>query len=160
MRTSTGLPRRPKIRHPLHDYKSACSYFITICTYERRCTLSKIINDVVELSWLGQIVDEEWRNTPLMRPGVMIDSYVIMPNHMHFLVHSPDNNFLGSLIGGFKSRVTSRAKLASGDSKLVVWQDRFYDRIMVENRGELDRYRNYIADNPLNWPSDRYFCDQ
>ena len=36
------LPKRKQIRLPDYDYSSTGAYFVTICTYERRCILSSV----------------------------------------------------------------------------------------------------------------------
>ena len=36
------LPRRKHIRLPDYDYSTPGAYFVTICTENRRCTLSEI----------------------------------------------------------------------------------------------------------------------
>jgi hypothetical protein len=40
------LPQRKNIRLKDYDYSMAGYYFITICTYERKQTLCKIIKDI------------------------------------------------------------------------------------------------------------------
>ncbi len=41
---------------------------------------------VMELSPLGRIVDECWREIPAHFPAIAIPSHVVMPNHMHGIV--------------------------------------------------------------------------
>ena len=36
------LPKRKTIRLPDYDYSSPGAYFVTICTHDRRCILSRI----------------------------------------------------------------------------------------------------------------------
>ena len=36
------LPKRKQIRLPDYDYSAPCAYFVTVCTYEKRCILSTI----------------------------------------------------------------------------------------------------------------------
>ena len=36
------LPKRKQIRLPDYDYSAPGAYFVTVCTYEKRCILSSI----------------------------------------------------------------------------------------------------------------------
>lgn len=60
-------------------------------------------------------------------------------------------NSLGSILGQFKSKCTSR--IHDEGFADFQWQERFHDRI-IRDEGELDRIRQYIIDNPLNWETD------
>ncbi len=79
---------------------------MTVCVDDRRCLLGRVVAGetiarggilstrevdagraaAVELSPLGRIVDECWREIPAHFPGVAIPSYVVMPNHIHGIV--------------------------------------------------------------------------
>lgn len=37
-----------------------------------------------------------------------------------------------------------------------IWQNNYYERV-IRNEPELNRIRNYILQNPLNWGKDKYF---
>jgi putative transposase len=69
---------RRSIRLPDWDYSQAGAYFVTIVTDERR-------------SWFDQaalkdIVETEWANLLARFPQVGLDGFVVMPNHVHFVV--------------------------------------------------------------------------
>jgi putative transposase len=68
------------------NYASAGYYFVTICTHERACYLGEICNGAMVLSQQGIIVAEEWMRTEVMRENVVLDEWVIMPNHLHGIV--------------------------------------------------------------------------
>jgi putative transposase len=79
-------PNRRSIRLKYYDYSQPGEYFITICTYEHNCMLGEIINGKMRLNEIGKIVEEEWMRTEIIRPDVQLDSYVIMPNHVHGII--------------------------------------------------------------------------
>jgi putative transposase len=83
MRYNSGLHHRSSIRLPGYNYAQAGEYFVTVTTHDRECVLGAIENEEVELSDIGKIVKEEWLRTPIVRPNVELDEFVIMPNHIH-----------------------------------------------------------------------------
>jgi hypothetical protein len=72
MRTSGGRPFRFTTRLQDFTYRGA-SYFISICSAERRF-FGTVDEYTVRLSPLGRIVEREWLRTPLIRPGVILES--------------------------------------------------------------------------------------
>lgn len=73
-------------RLPGWDYSSHGCYFVTVCTKERNCILSKIVNGDIVLTPVGCIVGQEFRITEKIRPNVSIDEYAVMPNHIHAII--------------------------------------------------------------------------
>ncbi|MBI2297941.1 MAG: transposase [Armatimonadetes bacterium] len=80
------LPARRSIRLPEYDYAGQGGYFVTIVTAGRACWFGQIDETGVALSALGRIAEEEWRRTAEMRPGVDLDAFVVMPNHLHAIL--------------------------------------------------------------------------
>lgn len=85
------METRRSARLPKYDYGKQGVYFVTFCTYQRQCTLSTVGRDdlgapSLRLSVIGKIVEHYIRTIPGAYPYVSIDSYVIMPNHVHMLI--------------------------------------------------------------------------
>lgn len=76
-------PRRHSIRLKDYDYSQDGAYAITLCTHNRRMIFGQIIGEEMELNTLGCIVADEWRKTERIRDYVIIDHYMVMPNHFH-----------------------------------------------------------------------------
>ena len=74
-----------------YDYSREGGYFITICTQNRKCTLSRIVNESesetasIEYTQLGVIAEQELHQI-VLRYGIALDCYVVMPNHIHMIV--------------------------------------------------------------------------
>ena len=154
-----------------YDYSSPGEYFITVRTRAKSCSLGEVVDGAVRLSPAGQIIAEEWGNTPKIRQNVRLDAWVIMPNHLHGIMviekslvethrdaslrmqntFGPQRNNLGSIVRGFKSASTKRIHL-SGFLEFG-WQPGFYDHIIRDGK-DLDRIREYIRMNPTNWARD------
>ena len=68
---------------PGHDYSSPGAYFITICTHNRQYLFGEIVDGEIMLNEFGELVKSEWQKTGIIRPNIVIDAFVIMPNHLH-----------------------------------------------------------------------------
>ena len=65
------------------DYRSDAAYFITICVDKHDALFGKVENRKVILSEAGKIAEKSWAEIPLHFPFIILDAFVIMPNHMH-----------------------------------------------------------------------------
>ena len=74
---------RRSIRLREYDYSSAGAYFVTICTQNRECLFGDVVDGQMVLNRWGEIVRSEWLKTAEIRSNVVIDEFVIMPNHLH-----------------------------------------------------------------------------
>lgn len=81
---------RRSIRLLQYDYSTPGSYFITTCTYDRRCLLGRIERSEILLSPQGKIVSTHWRNIARYYPNASLDAFQVMPNHVHavIVIHS------------------------------------------------------------------------
>ncbi len=91
------LPNRKQIRLPDYDYSAPGAYFVTVCTQNRRCILSDICvgagaldGPKPHLTDMGKIVENYILSTERI-PGVHVDKYVIMPNHIHLILTIDEN---------------------------------------------------------------------
>jgi REP element-mobilizing transposase RayT len=174
------------------------------------CEINK---EKINYSLLGEAARQGWLEIPKHFPSVILDEFVIMPNHVHGIIiirndvdnrndvtvgtqnlafpsesadksetddewddvtdddgtqdfaflrettdettcgnkFGPQSKNLGSVIRGFKIGVT---KFATINNLFFAWQPRFHDRI-IRDEDELNRIRQYIVYNPLNWSTDR-----
>ena len=70
-------------RLPGYDYASAGRYFITVCTQNRVPFLGKIVQGKMQLNANGTIVEHCWFDLPNHYPNLILDAFVVMPNHFH-----------------------------------------------------------------------------
>jgi REP element-mobilizing transposase RayT len=78
-----GKHHRRSIRLQGYDYRQAGAYFVTVCVRGRHCLFEAIVDESVRLNLLGQTVKQCWRETPSHFPQVILDKFIIMPNHVH-----------------------------------------------------------------------------
>src|SRR3954452_12071731 len=84
---------RRSVRLADYDYAQAGAYFITICAHQRESHFGEISDGAVQLNELGRIVDEEWARSSEIRSEIELDTWVVMPNHLHGIV------FITGMIG-------------------------------------------------------------
>jgi REP element-mobilizing transposase RayT len=77
---------RQSIRLPEYDYRSPGAYFVTICATDRRCLFGTVAGDQMQTNDYGDVVAEEWRRTETVRDRVVVDTFVVMPNHTHGVI--------------------------------------------------------------------------
>ena len=91
------LNKRKTPRYQSFDYNSVGVYFITICTHNRRCILSRIVGTGVpdrphiELTKYGAIADKYIKQFNEFYAHLSVENYVIMPNHIHILLWVKEN---------------------------------------------------------------------
>ncbi len=77
---------RRSIRRRGGDYSQAGLYFVTVCAAQGKCLFGEIVQDKMALSDAGQVVKEEWLRTPSVRAEIVLNEFVVMPNHFHGVV--------------------------------------------------------------------------
>ncbi|NLJ82963.1 MAG: hypothetical protein GX330_07550 [Bacteroidales bacterium] len=155
------------------DYSWAAAYFVTICTKHRIHYFGEIKNGRMELSEIGNIVENEWLKTFEIRldMNLQMGEFTIMPNHFHAIItigknkynikshtqstntFGPQSKNLASIIRGFKIGVTKNARQFNPD---FAWQPLFYDHI-IQNDKSYQRITNYIINNPKYWQEDKFY---
>jgi len=173
MAIRTALPLRKPHRLKGHDYASAGAYFVTFCTADMKCFLSNVEADgTLILGIAGKIVDEEIRETEVLREDFTLIEYCVMPNHVHILytlngelAEGKPNAFkdkvsgsAGTIVGALKSAVTRRMRKHYSNPDLELWHEKFHDHV-VRDQADFDRIREYIINNPGQWLEDRYHPD-
>jgi putative transposase len=174
MRVKSEKPNRSSLRLPFYDYTQPGAFFITVCTHCREPILGKTVDGNGCLNAYGQIVQEEWQRTAQIRPNLMIDAFIVMPNHIHgiIIIHHqsrgtmhraptpqlerfghPTSNSIPTIIRGFKSAVTQRVNQLRGTPYSPVWQRNYYEHV-IRNEADLEEICEYIANNPLKWLED------
>ena len=171
--------QRKPLRLQGYDYGRAGYYFVTICTALRGQDILSRIRvggglcpappdgpayhfPEIELTSIGQVVDESIRGIPERYAGVNIDSYCIMPDHVHLILAvAPHVKKAGEagrdrarplqdIIGTMKSYTDRQYRILGMPSETKLWQISYYDHI-IRNQQDLEATRQYIQNNPLKW---------
>ena len=145
---------RKSPRLPSYDYANHNYYFVTICTHEKHC----LFGNVGKLNRYGKIAEESIDY--IRKQNVVVDQYVIMPNHVHMILviecGISETKKLDTVIGLYKSGVSR--EIHKIDSNIKVWQRSFHDHV-IRNQKSYDKIWEYVTYNPQKWEEDCFYCD-
>ena len=174
------LQKRKTIRLKGYDYNKRGIYFITVCTKDRKCILSRIIKTEksasAELSEYGRIAEKYLNQMNEFYGDLAVLRYVIMPNHVHFLLYVKDVNVgngppLTPMNGpsgtpvptGQNSRVSkfisTFKRFCNKEIGTNIWQYRSYDHI-IRNAEDYEIRERYILENPMRWYYDELYSNR
>jgi len=79
------------------NYSNPGIYFITICTYLRQSFLGEIENAKMKLNRQGELAIKIWYKITGNFENVILDEFVIMPNHVHGIIIITKNDNEGTV---------------------------------------------------------------
>lgn len=117
---------RKSTRIPNYDYSSANYYFITICAQGHKC----IFGQPNQLNEIGEIAKKHILQLPKYYQHVIVDKFVVMPNHIHFILvlNGENNPTVTQIIGQLKTGITK--EIRKGNPDMDIWQRSFHDHII------------------------------
>ena len=158
-------PRRKPNRIRDYNYSQNGAYFITVCTQSRRKILSEITvgtpllgcpqEPCLKLLRHGWIADKVIRQLDSFYDHLSVDKYVIMPDHIHFLItvygacecpetEQPERtSVISRFVGTFK-------RFCNRECGENIWQSRYYDHV-IRNQQDYNEIWEYIDNNPRKW---------
>ena len=184
-----NLPKRKDLRLKHYDYSSAGAYFVTICTKDRKRILSNIIKPSVgvgalddplngflnepqipqiQLTEIGKVIEKYLLSSENI-PGVKIDRYVIMPDHIHVIIFlypdkytsrkdgssrapTPTNEMLPHIVSTFK-------RFCDREIGNNIFQRGYMEHI-VRDREDYETRAKYIYENPIRWYYDELYAEE
>jgi REP element-mobilizing transposase RayT len=162
-------PKRKQNRLRGYDYGRAGYYFITICANERAeffweaSSMRSVGADIIRpfspiLSLYGCFVEEAIQDISRHYDGVVVDKYVVMPNHVHMILIlacrsgrmiSAPTKAIPTIVGQMKRAVSKMAGFP-------IWQKGYHDHI-IRSEADYRRIWEYIDTNPAKWREDCYY---
>jgi putative transposase len=185
MKYDPEIHHRRSIRLKGYDYSQNGAYFITLCVQDRNPIFGRIVNGEMQLNEFGAIARDEWQKTADMRKNIEMDEFIVMPNHFHGIIviddgingtgtlqraptaptreqfGKPTSNTIPTIIRGFKAAVTKQINTIQINAGVYnmperIWQKNYYEHV-IRNETSLNKIREYIMSNPLNWKEDDYY---
>lgn len=123
-------------------------------------TFGRPCNDKQHLSEYGLIIENEINKIGgVYNLSVIIDKYVIMPNHIHLIVLLKNEceidgrpkvaPTISRIIQQFKGSVTKQIGFS-------LWQKLYHDHI-IRNEKDYKKIWQYIDENPAKWEEDCFY---
>ena len=169
------LKNRKTMRLKYGNYDAFGTFFITICTKNRQCILSRVTEPTetthahVVLLPCGEIAEKHIREMGQFYPNVSVEKYVIMPNHIHFLLSvrpfsPPPSASIKTNTATVQNSTVSRfistfKRFCNKEYGENIWQYRSYDHI-IRNRDDHGEITRYIHENPTNWYYDKLYSEK
>jgi REP element-mobilizing transposase RayT len=205
----TERHHRRRLRLKGYDYAQDGAYYVTICTQNRLCLFGDIVDGTIRLNAAGSAVQVVWNELPLRFARLELDTFVVMPNHIHGIAafvgaglalpgekgaasSTPTRgDVVGGMVGGARmlgdvgkgaaSSTPTRGDVVGGMvggaptlgdvirafkslsaihvNRLLMrsgplWQRNYYEHV-IRDEDELNRIRDYITNNPMQWGLDR-----
>ena len=146
-----------------YDYNTPGAYFLTICVENRKCILSRIAEadlpnepSIVLLPY-GHIAAKYIHQLNDFYQTLSVESYVIMPNHIHILLRvlegpseTPVPTTQNSVVARF---VSTFKRFCNKEYGKNICQARSYDHV-IRNQADFDKHLQYIYENPFGWAND------
>ena len=169
--------RRKTLRLPSYDYSQQGGYFITMVTHGRYL--------LFEDASLKECVSQTWTELPTRFPQVSLDTFVVMPNHLHGIIiinsgtaadglsvgaihelplHKPSppstrraerRRMLLPKVIGYFKMNSAKRINYLRNSPGTPVWHRNYHEHVIRSEAELTDIREYIQNNPLQWELDK-----
>jgi putative transposase len=65
-----------------YDYSQEGAHFVTVCTQGKK-PVGEVVDWVMRLYEAGRAVETVWKGLPDRFPMMVLDEFVVMPNHVH-----------------------------------------------------------------------------
>ncbi len=180
-----AIQHRRSIRLKNYDYSQLGAYFVTICTKQGMHLFGEIKDNQMVLSRQGEIAYNIWLTLPDRFPGIELDHFVVMPNHVHGIIvrterlipelqearkvlTPPDqmNKMQLHRSSPYRSQMLCEiVRICKGATCYYARRSnegahgfdwhRDHFEHVIRNNEELNTMRTYIINNPANWQKDK-----
>jgi REP element-mobilizing transposase RayT len=178
----TGYHNRRSIRLRGYNYSRPGYYFVTICIHDRKQKLFGSFDNgpvgagskpapVFKPNQYAQTVQQTWHDLPNHISNIVLDEFIIMPNHVHGIIRISDHDInragledraglepaptvgLPEIVRQLKTFSARRINIRRNTPGQPVWQRNYYDHVIRDEKS-LYFIRKYIRENPVNWSDD------
>ena len=143
---------------------------MTLCTENKYCILSRVVGTGVldgpqiELLPYGKFAEKYIRQLNDFYNHLSVESYVIMPNHIHILLLVKENGPSGMPVPTAQNSAVFRfvstfKRFCNKECGKNIWQYRSYDHV-IRNREDFEEHLKYIYENLFKWETDKLYSKE
>jgi putative transposase len=130
---------------------------VTVCLNDRQNLFGIIEDGQVSLYDSGRMIKRWWEELEKKYNNIRLNPFCIMPNHIHGIIQIT----VEDMVRWFKTMTTNEyiANVKNNHWRPFfkrLWQRNYYEHI-VRDEIDLNRIREYIANNPVKWETDEYY---
>ena len=132
-----------------------CDSTATNSHQDTPCAVGEVLAPpATKLSKIGELVEEQMSDLEERYKNILIDEYVIMPDHIHMILlikntgGASTSPTMNDVIRTYKSLTSRICKQRFGIEKL--FQRSFYDHV-IRNQKDYETRKKYILENPIKW---------
>ena len=153
---------RKRNRLENYDYGQEGCYFVTLCTQNRLRLFqmeSLVGNGLCAVPHIPNQIVHKWVvETQKKFDNITVDKYVVMPDHLHFIINIRERHTGRSLQDAmhfFKTMTTNEYIMGVKSGALPPfnkrpWQKSYYDHV-IRNQQDYNEVWEYIENNPVKW---------
>lgn len=134
------------------DQETTSEYWKLISPAESKLLDNGYGSCLLRHSKIRNIVSESIRMTAGGKYDLI--AYVIMPNHLHILLHVYEGIRIEEILSSIKRYTAKQINLLL-NRKGKIWMNQYFDRI-IRSEAHLHHCLNYIKDNPKHLPANDY----
>jgi putative transposase len=179
------IPRYKNHRLQHYDYSTAGFYHVEFNTKYRTHDFGEVTDrddDKIVYSKAGQILEEEWFKTAIIRKEVRLGKFKIMPDHFHGIIQignpvlpefippqiqylhiphtkghknkfGPQHRTLSNIVNALKGACTRRIQIFNPSFQ---WQVSFHDEV-IRDMVQLRNTERYIEANIIEWKKNKRY---
>jgi len=140
-------------RYKDYDYSRGATLFITFSTEPRRSVFGRVVDGKMYFNQFGQAARETLETEMKRNPALTVMRHVIMPDHVHLLVHvraftGDPLRQVGQFVSNFKR--WTKYKVEKLGATGFGWQKNYHDWI-CSTQLLMDTAGKYISNNEVKW---------
>ena len=162
MKSNKNLHLNRSNRKVRHNYSDPGIYFITADIQDGKKILGNVENGNMYLSEYGKIVKNEILKLPAYHKRIVLDEWVIMPNHIHMIIILRDYDFdngisdIGANVGQFHE--IDLLRNCTPEQYRLYRRNMLIPKIMGKFQMQTSKHINILRNTPgrKNWQNDYY----
>ncbi|MGN1040916.1 MAG: transposase [Candidatus Fimimonas sp.] len=105
------------------------------------------------------IVNDAIENISSSYPALVVEDFVIMPNHVHLILRICSDECGRPLVAPTMCRIIKQLKgYVSKQAGRSIWQKSFHDHV-IRNQRDFEKHQQYIYENPIRWIDDELYAE-